>query len=494
MSTSLGQKAAHGAAWSVAGQAATAVLNLVSVAILARLIMPEEFGLVAMVTAFVSLGELVRDLGLTNAVLHAPKVTTVESSNLFWVNTGIGLALSLILIGLSYPITQFYGQPELAGIIYVISLTFLLNGIATQPRALLARNLRFKSLALLDVTSLLVGVVTGVAMASTGMGYWALVGLQVGRSFSIAFWALLLSRITIGLPDLSVSIRFYLHFGSRLLAAQVLGYVCRNMDVVLIGRSLGSSASGIYSRALQLGFVPIQQATAPLSRVALPILSRLSNDRTEYDRFLLRGMMILFIPTALGYAVLIVLADVTIRIGLGAGWDAAVPVFRWICLAGMMECASYINYWIFVSRGLPNRHLQFALISRPLLLLAIVVTVPHGINAVAAAIAIWTALAWPAGLLFASRFTPLPTREMLNASFRVYGVSLLVIAAGSIFRASTSFDNGAIETLSSLGIIAAVIAGCLIFVRAFRQDFLEMLHSVQLVMVPQRKLPRSSDL
>lgn len=455
MTANLGQLAARGAVWSIGGQVVHSIVNLVGLSILARLVSPEHFGLVAMITSIVGVGELFRDFGLTNATIQAPTISSGESNNLFWINTVIGALLGVAFFLSAGMIASFYRQPELVEITRVISVVFVLNGAATQPRAMLTRWLRTKALAGMDVASAFLGLGAGVLIALAGGGYWSLVGMQIVRAITIAIVAIVLARYKPLIPDRSVSIRHFVRFGMGLFGAQMLNYLSRNIDNVVIGRVLGAQALGVYSRAYQLGYLPMSQLSAPINRVAMPVLSRVASDPPRYNNYLSRIQKGIMLAISGGYALAIVFADLVIRVALGPGWDEAILVFQIICLAGIVESAHQISYFIFVSTARTGKHFQFAIISRPILIIGILLAVSYGIVAVALVVVFWIVLAWPFGLWIATRNTTISARAIMNIGLRNIASAGLIITAGLFAQ---HLVEGSADWLSYGSRLASILA------------------------------------
>ena len=151
MSSTLAHSAARGAFFTLAAQVAKIVLQFLSVIVLARLLTPHDYGLLAIVLVVVGVGEIFRDFGLTTASIQAPVLTRGQRDNLFWINSAIGVVLTIVMFFLAWPIEAVTDEPEIVGMVHWLSLLFLLNGLATQHRANLARDLKFKAMAVIEV-------------------------------------------------------------------------------------------------------------------------------------------------------------------------------------------------------------------------------------------------------------------------------------------------------------------------------------------------------
>jgi PST family polysaccharide transporter len=469
----LARQTARGAAWSIGSQGITVAITFLSTSILARLISPEAFGMIAMISAFFGLGEMIRDFGLTNAVIQATTVSRKEKVNLFWLNSAVGFLLMLCGLVIAEPLGSFYGNEDLANVARVLSITFLISGMTTQPRANLIRDMRTRAIAVIDVISILAALGLAVGLAINDMGIWALVGLQFGRIATTLVATLLADRFIPELPDRHTTIKPFVQFGLLTFAARLPVYLSTNVDSVLIGRILGAQELGFYSRSYQLARLPSQQLTAPLARVMLPTLSRLKDSPTGYNRALLRSQSVLSTISSIGYAIAVVFAAEIIRILLGPGWQQAVPIFQVLALCGMIETSHNLTYWVFVSKGIPYRHLQFSLISRPVLIFMIVLAVPFGTIVVAWAYVIWMSLAWVFGVYWAGTSTPTPVRMLLSGGARAFLLCIILIASGLatryLLKSTMPWTDGLITAL----VMLVVFSGICLLSASMRGDLLD---------------------
>jgi len=492
VSSSLGRHTARSAAWSVGSQAVTVAVGTLSTAILARLLTPADFGLVAMVVAIIGFGELFRDFGLTNAVIQAPTVSRAEKTNLFWVNTLIGFSLTFVVYLLAEPIASYYQRDEVARVVRVLSLAFLINGIATQPRANLVRDLRMRAIAVVDVLSVIFALILSVALAIAGAGVWSLVGLQLGRLGMTLVASVIADGFLPGLPDRSTNIQSFMQFGMFSFAARIPVFISMNIDSVLIGRVLGAQTLGLYSRAYQLALMPTQQLTGPLSRVMLPTLSRLKNSTDQYNRALLRSQSIMTTIAAIGYASVIVFAAELVRIFLGPDWSGAVPIFQVLALVGLIDSANNLTYWVFISKGIPKQHLYYSLIGRPILIVAVVIMVQYGVTAIAWTYACWIAVAWVFGVWWAGRSTDIPVMTMIVDGARTFLMSLVLIAVGLMAKDQLDYP-AVINVIFTCLIMLTALAAIFAISPAIRRDIRNTIAVKDYFKKPDTRVARVAD-
>lgn len=421
----LSSSAARGAAVTMVGQVGRIGIQLVSLVILSRLLAPADFGLLAMVVAVIGVGEVLRDFGLSAAAIQAPELSRQQRDNLFWVNTALGVVFGLLVIAASPLLTALYDDDRVQLVAVALSVTFLLNGLSAQYRADLIRRLRFTALVALELTSAVLGVITGIVGALAGLGYWALVAQQIMIPAVGLILAVILCAWIPRLPRRRVGMRRFFSFGTHLVGSQLLSYLTQNIDSIVVGANFGSTALGLYSRAFELLMAPLRQIQAPSTRVALPILSKLQFEPARFNSYLLRGQVVLLGLISSLFAVAAAQAEPLVTLLLGPQWPGVVPIFQIFCLAGLAQAAHYATYWAFVAKGLTASMLRYSLIARPLGAVIIVAGVPFGVLGVALAYSVSTITTWLIGLWWVGRASAdLPIGRMFTNGLRtmfVYG-------------------------------------------------------------------------
>lgn len=472
----LGSAAARGATVTMAGQVGRIGIHVVSLVVLSRLLAPSDFGLVAMVVAVVGIGEVLRDFGLSHAAIQAPKLTRPQRDNLFWANTAFGLVMALVAAAIAPLLAQLYSDDRVSTIAIVLSLTFVINGLAAQYRADLNRSMRFVALMVLELTASALGVAVAIVGALAGFGYWALVAQLVTVPTAALLISAALCRWIPRLPQRHVGTKHYLTFGTNLVGTQLLAYVTQNVDRVVIGASFGSTATGLYNRGFELLMAPLRQVQAPSTRVALPVLSRLQSEPERFNAFLLRGQVVLLGLISALFALAAAQAEPLVIWSLGPQWPEVVPIFQILCLAGLGQAAHYATYWAFLAKGLTKSMLRYALVARPLGAVIIASGALFGVHGVAAAFSISTITTWLIGLWWVGRASPdLPVRHMLMNALRI--ISVYMVCGAASWWASQAHGEPVSVAAVAIG-TAAFLGGVAVFALiwpAFRRDLLQLL-------------------
>lgn len=476
----LGRRALRGGALTMAGQATRLVIQIGSTILLARLLPPADFGLVAMVVALTGLAALFGDLGLSMATVQRTEITQAQVSTLFWVNVAAGAVIAALVAALAPAIAWFYGEPRLTEITLVLAGTFLLGGIAVQHKALLQRQMRFGALVALDLLAFGGGIATALILAARGAGYWALVANPVVAAVLTAILAWTLSGWRPGLPSRGSGVRALLAFGGHLTGFNLVNYAARNLDNILIGWWWGAPALGLYDRAYKLLMLPLSQINQPMAQVLIPTLSHIQNDAERWRQAYCRAITGMMLATAPLSCFCFVFADPIIPLLLGKQWSGAVPIFRYLAIAGMAQSLCNSVGWLYISRGRSDRMLRWGLFGVTIICLSFVAGLPFGPEGVALAYsAALLALVWPC-VAYACHGTPLRSTDV----FRAASVPVLAAAAAALCAYGgrmLALDAGLGNTsLLASGLIFVLVYGALVLSRSGPRDLLRLaLHKVR---------------
>lgn len=434
MSSSLEQAAAKGALFTLSAQAARIVIQLASVVVLARMLSPHDYGLLAIALVVVGFGEMFRDFGLTSASIQASELTSVQRDNLFWVNTLIGFMLAVLMFCSSWYLGALTSEPQLVGIAQWLALTFVINGLAAQHRAMLMRHLQLRGLSIVDVIASASALGTAVVAALLGAGYWALVVQQLTVAGITLIGVVAVGRWLPRRYSRSASIRSLLHFGWSLVATNMIGYAARQIDTVLIASRFGTVSLGLYNRAFQLVMTPLGQVRSPLQSVGLPLLSRVQEDTARFNTYVVAAQLALGYLIGIPLAIAAGLAEPVVEIMLGHKWSDAAPLVRMFAIAGLLTTLSFVGYWVYLSRGLGGALLRYTIVTTVIKIVCIAVGSLFGVVGVAIAFAVHPAIAWPISLAWLSRVTPMPRRRLYEGATRIV---ILTLAAGSAAYCAT---------------------------------------------------------
>jgi O-antigen/teichoic acid export membrane protein len=376
-------RSVSGGVITLSAQAAKFVLTLASTAVLARLLSPSAFGMVAMITTVTGFLSVLKDAGLSMATVQREKISHAQVSNLFWLNAAISAVLGLLVVALAPLISWLYRTPQLVGLTMALSVTFLLDGLTIQHVAILSRQMRFKDLARIEVGSMLFGQCVGIGMAAYGCRAWSLVGAAVATSLSGLGLTWGLSRWRPQMATARTGTRSLVSFGASLTAANCLSYFTRSVDNLLIGRFYGAESVGLYSRATILLRRPLDQLMGPVTSVVLPMLSRLQGDPERYRRVFLQiyeSIALIGLPIT---ALVLALARPIVLVLLGPKWELAAGIVAAFSVATLYAPLASAACWLFESQGRGKEWLVSSSILSPLAVASFFVGLPWGAIGVA---------------------------------------------------------------------------------------------------------------
>ncbi|MFT3798209.1 lipopolysaccharide biosynthesis protein [Microbacterium sp.] len=450
----LGDAAARGASITLFAQLYKAALQLVATMVLARMLSPDDFGLIAMVLSVIGISEIFRDFGLSSAAIQAKSVSTAERTNLFWANTGLGVS-SAVVVAVSAPlIAMLYADARVTPVVVALAGSFVLSGMVTQYTADMSRRLMFRKMAIIEMVSPTIALGIAVVMALMGAGYWALVVQQLVSLAVLLALSVAAARWWPGVPRRDVSIRHFMKYGVALFGTQVIAYLTKNIDNIAIGVAWGATPLGYYDRAYQLLMAPLRQINAPMTRVALPVLSRVHDDPVRFERYLLRAQIVGGYVTATVFALAASLAKDIVLIVFGADWLPIVPIFTILALGGVLRAVSQISYWIFLASGHPGAQLKMYLVTRPLMILVIVAGVPWGAMGVAVGSTVAYSLHWIISLIWSCRVAGLRPRLLLMNTVRI--LVTVSIPAGVVSWLVTLLGWPSVPTIAA-GLLAVAV-------------------------------------
>ncbi|PFG33181.1 lipopolysaccharide biosynthesis protein [Sanguibacter antarcticus] len=466
----LSKTAVRGAVATIGGQWLKFMIQTLGIVILSRLLTPDDFGLYAMVMAVVGIALLLGDFGLSLASIQAEEVNGAERTNIFWTNVLIGLVSATVVFFAADLIADFYDAPELANVVRLLSTVFILQAAKAQFAANASRDFRFKLLAWVDVGSQGLALTAAVTGAVLGIGVWSLVLQQLVAAAAALVWLTLASTWHPGLPRRRTSIRRFVAFGTNTMGVQVVNYVSANIDSVLLGRSFGSFDVGLYDRAYQLFRLPLQQIAAPMTRVALPVLSRVSDPRL-FESYIVRAQMILTYGLGGAFAVAVAVAYPLLELVLGPGWGLTPLLFSILAVGGIFQTMGYVYYWIFLAKNKTALQLKFSVITRLFMIGLIVLGLRWGVVGVATAVAAGLAVNWLVLSIWAVPRAGIPTKALVLCAARPLTIfAVMVVVARGAAHLLETYLGPVLELTALLGVCALVVALAVAAVPAVRRD------------------------
>jgi len=448
----------RGAAATVSAGALSLVAQVVSTVILARLLTPSDFGLVAMVTTFSLLLVSFGPNGFNEVVIQRDEMNRFQASNLFWINCAVGVILTVCFAAAGSLLALFYRNPLVARVAIGMSPVIFIGSLSVIHLALLKRAMRFASASANDVVGRVVNTVVAILLALRGWGYWALVGGIIAQGISTAVGAWWLCRWVPSLPRRGMATRSMLRFAINVYGTYSANYFTRNFDNLLVGWRFNAIALGYYKKAYDLFALSASQLTGPLNNVALAALSRLSHDRALFKRYLANCLgIIALIGMAVGADLTLVGKDV-VRLVLGPKWSESGRIFE-LFGPGIGVMLLYTTVcWVHLSIGKPERWFRWTVIETVFTVLLFILVLPWGPAAIAMA---WSVSFWilliPA-FWYAGRPIGFGVSSLIAAVWKYTAAALTAgLGTAAIIR-HTIFSATPIEAKAALAETIAVSA------------------------------------
>jgi len=381
MSDQLKSKALGALSWSMVQELSQRGLQFAIGILLARLLDPKEFGMVAMLTIFIAVSQALLDSGFGSALIQRKQTSPADESSVFFFNLAIGLILACLLYLCAPFVADFYAQPQLVDLLRVLAIVLVINSFALVQNSLLVRGLDFKSQAMVSVTSMIVSGSVALLLAWQGFGVWSLVAQQVTNSL---VRAIMLWRVNPWRPKWLFdfqALRSLFRFGSGMMGSAILNTLFDNLYALVIGRLFSAVTLGHYTRAYTLQNIVSQAPAMVANRVTFPLFAKLQQDPERLKRALekaMTGLAFLQFPVLLGMAAV---AQPLVVVLLTEKWLPCVPYLQLLCFAGILYPMHLLNLNVLTAHGKSGRFFRLEIIKRALVVLNIVVTYRWGVLA-----------------------------------------------------------------------------------------------------------------
>jgi PST family polysaccharide transporter len=462
----LRHKVARGLTWTVIDTWGTQILSLIVFTILANLLVPADFGLVALAAVFVAFAQLLVDQGLGDALIQRPSVTRRQIDTAFWTSLLTGIVLTFAGILLSWPIAALLGEPDLQPILMALSFTFIFASLDSIQIALMRRDMRFKQLAVRKLTAVSLGGAVGITLAYLDYGPWALVGQQLVAAIAAVVTLWTVSPWRPGFQFAREDFRSLFSFGINVVAGDILNFFSRNTDNLLIGAYLGVVPLGIYAVGYRILDTSQQLLVNFARKLAFPVFSRLQGDldrlRNAYAR-VTRTVGVVILP---GYIGLALVAQEAVVVLFGPQWADSGPVASVLFLIGPVLTIQMFSGALLNGTGHPDVTFRTRLITTVVNVAGFFVAVFFfkDILAVAAAYVIRGYLLLPLIMYWVAKYAKVDVRRQL-AGLRGSALAtiIMVIAVVGVKVVLSSHVHTAVLLLIEVAVGVATFLAALFF-------------------------------
>ncbi|HOX24772.1 MAG TPA: lipopolysaccharide biosynthesis protein [Candidatus Krumholzibacteria bacterium] len=422
-------KVIRGVGWSALQNWVIRIISFAIFPVLARLLGPEAYGLIAMAGIYVAFLEIFSDTSFAASIEQRQDLEPEHLDSIFWTFAGVGLLLTGVSIATAPLIARFFGEPELSAVIRWLSLGVMMLMVSGVQTSVLRRDLEMRKLATANLVAVIVGGVLGIGMALAGFGVWSLVAQRLAQR---AIVLVMVWRASAWAPRLRISprhLRDVSGFGFSVMGNRVLVFLNGQFDRLVLSRTMGKESLGFYSVASRLAQLLIDVLIGGNTQVVIPALAKLQDDlprfRTAFDKAC-RFTCFLALPVFAGVSLL---AGEVVAVIFGPQWTPSVPAVRILALLGFIQALQYINSAAMLALGRANLRLAIQVVHTVVNVVFFLIAAPYGFVAVAAAYVIRAYLVGPLDFLALKRLQVIAFRRTLRA-IRAPVVATAIMAAG----------------------------------------------------------------
>ena len=470
----LKQATTKGLFWSSVERFSNQGVQFVFSIILARLLSPSDYGIIAMVTIFFAVAQSFVDSGFSNALVRKTDRVEEDLSTCFYFNIGVGIIAYIVLFLIAPLVANFYSQPILSPIIRITGLGVILNSLCVVQQALFTIKIDFKSQAKITLSATVISGIVGIILAYQGYGIWALVWQGVASSIVRMGLLWLMSKWRPRTGFSKSSFNYLFGYGSKLLASGLLDTIYNNIYPIVIGKFYNPAQLGNYSRALGWAQLPSANITSILQRVTFPVLSAIQDDtlrlQNSYRRLLKLSAFIVF-PLMMGLAAI---ASPLIRVILTAKWDGCVLYLQILCFALMLYPIHAINLNLLQVKGRSDIFLRLEIIKKIIGVVILIITIPLGITAMCLGMVFSSIICLIVNTYYTSRFIDVGLLTQLK-DLRIILINSLVMGGGIYIL--TSFID-----IEGLKLVMGIVIGFLLyFIGSFSFSKAELQEVISLI-------------
>lgn len=458
---SLFSDTARGMLWDYGATLAQFAVQLAVLAVLARLLTPEDFGLMGIALVVVAFANLATQAGIGQALIQRPSIDTPTVRVAFTLSTGLGVAVAVAVYLAAGPLAALFLEPDARPVIQLLSISFVALGLGSTAEALLQRDLRFRDYGVVTFASYVVGYgLVAVTLAVAGAGVWALAIAAVAQALLKAVLALAIRPHHLR-PSLSPAhARRLIGFGGGVTVSKVLNTVATQGDYLLVGRALGATALGLYNRAYQLMLIPVNLVGQAISKVLFSSLSKVQREPAKLREAYLTTTALVGVLGTIGAALLVVVAPEIVAVVLGPQWERTVTPFRALSVVLTLRIGYKLDDALAKASGAIRARIVRDAVYAGAVLAGVAFGVRWGVTGAAIAVGAAIALNYVLGVGMSLAITRTPLAAFVSAHRSGAALGTLTLAAAVASRwAATRLH---LPDLIVLVVVCAVVLALLI--------------------------------
>jgi teichuronic acid exporter len=411
--SSLKQRTLSGLTWSFIDNIAQKGITFVIGIILARLLMPSEFGLIGMITIFIAISESFINSGFTQALIRKRNCTDIDFSTVFYFNLAVGIISYWMLFFSAPAISRFFNEPQLISLVKVLSFVLIIDSLTIIQRTILTKRIDFKLQTKVSITSSIVSGIVGIVMAYTGFGVWSLVARQICHRMVNSSLLWLWNRWRPIAVFSKKSFHELFAFGNKLLISGLIDTLYRNIYLLIIGKYFSAQELGYYTRADQFKALPAENIDGIVSRVSFPVLAQMQDDKVALKRNyqkLIKSIMFITFVLMMG---MVAVAEPMVIVLIGEPWRPCIIYLQMLCFVGMMYPLQSLNLNMLNVQGRSDLFLRLEIIKKTLAVPIILIGIFFGIKAMIAGMIVSTQVAYFLNSFWSGKFIDYSMKEQV---------------------------------------------------------------------------------
>ena len=472
---SLKQQTFKGIGWSSIERFSTQGVSFAVQLVLARLLTPDDYGVIGMLAIFIQLAQVIIDSGFANALIRKQNCTQRDYSTVFFYNFALSLGIYILLYLAAPFVSRFYQTPTIVPLMRWVSITLLFNALSIIPKSILVKRIDFKKQTYISLSSALLSGFIGILFAFWGKGIWALVAQQI--SLSVCTFILYTAFVN-WRPNLIFDKNIFkelFSFGSKLLISSIIGTIYRNIYSILIGKKFSSSDLGHYTRADQFAMFPSNNLGNIITRVAYPIFAKMQDNNTRlriYYQQMIRYSSFIIFPLMIG---LLAISKPFILFFLTEKWIGIVPILQILCIDWMLDHITLLNLNLLYVKGRSDLALRLEIIKKTIAITILVISIQWGVIGICWGRVLYSIIATIINTYYTKRLIQLSLLQQLKD---IIPLALVASAMGiGVLLVIQTFDASSTQLI--VGIIVGIVVYSILALLFFR-DILKELKSLML--------------
>ncbi|MFV9482462.1 lipopolysaccharide biosynthesis protein [Christiangramia sp. ASW11-125] len=448
---SLQKKALSGISWTFVEQFGSQAIGFIVQIVLARLIAPEEFGLLGMILVFNAVGNSLSDSGMSQSLIRSDKPDEEDFSTVFSINFAVSVFLYLLFYFTAPFISEFYDQPRLTDLIRVYSIVIVINSLFIIQKTRLTYELNFKYQMKAQLPALFLSGLTGIVLAYLNFGVWALVYMRVVTGIALTVIYFFQTRWIPTIKINRVKLKEHFDFGYKVALSGIMSRVVSNIYPMIIGKYFSAAMVGYYTRALTMKDFPEITISNTLDKVVYPLFARIKNDNIQLKNAYQKIQILSLFVLSSVMLLLIITAEPLFGLLLGEEWLPAVPYFQILCIMGVFYPINKYNSNILKVKGRTDLYLKMTVWSNILLIIGIALTVKFGIIPLILSQVVVSLIRTLINIYYANKFIDYPLHEQFVDVFKT---TLPGIISFALVFAFIYFNSTLDESLYVIQLIA----------------------------------------